>query len=164
MPAGIGYLGQGSTWLSNLFSKATSSALGAGRQNLARTTGLMSRGFGSFAAMEPIGQRAVVGGVAGGMYGAFADNTSILGGAMIGAGIGAGSVGVDSLGRTGYGAYKSAMMAPGLGRGKATADAFVAMGQQSRGFIGNTSRRALNGFRALGIGPRIDKYLWPQVP
>jgi len=96
---------------------------------------------------------AGVGGLAGGAYGAFANDTSMLGGALGGAALFAGGYGAGVLGRRGYGVYRGLT---GMGQGRRTAAnlAFQAMAGDSATLIGNTGRRAYGRIQALGARGR----------
>ena len=91
---------------------------------------------------------SIGGGLAGGTYGAFSGDTSILGGAIKGAALGAAGYGGVQAGIAGYQRY-SAGMALGLGAGKSLSAAAQLASRDSMKFIGNTKTKAINGFNAL---------------
>jgi hypothetical protein len=119
------------------------------------TTGLAAAGAGDIlrytAGMSNLGLTATMGGVTGGIYGAFADDTSVLGGALGGAMLGAGGYGGAMLGRRGLRAYGGFRRA-GMGAGQAAGQAFGVMGDVSSAYIGNTARRAYNSFSGFARG------------
>ncbi len=61
-------------------------------------------------AMGGIGRAAMYGGMAGGAYGALSSNTSVLGGALMGAGLGAGGMRYGGGARSMYGTARKAGM------------------------------------------------------
>ena len=104
----------------------------------------MSRAFGTVS-RAGVGLSSAGGAVAGGVYGAFADDTSVVGGALAGAALGAGAwagsrMGIHALGK--YGAGRAA----GLGRGKAMGEALSDIGFSSKRFFGANmgSNKAIN--------------------
>lgn len=98
--------------------------------------------------MSNVGLSSVMGGVGGGLYGAASDDTSVLGGALMGAGLGA--LGGVAYNRAPYmaGYYKS-LRGAGFGRGVAMKNVAQREAHASRRFIGNTYTRAANGFKGL---------------
>ena len=94
---------------------------------------------------------AMGGGLAGGVYGAFSDDTSVLGGIAMGAGLGAGGYGAVKAGIKGYGRYSMARQA-GFGAGQSLGAATFLAGQDAARFIGNTYSRAMNPIRGLSGG------------
>lgn len=94
--------------------------------------------------MSNLGLSTAGGAIAGGAYGAMSDNTSVLGGAIMGAGLGAGAIGARR-GAANYGLFR----AYGFGRGKSAFLTLNSAGAGARNFIGDTSRRAYNSFRGL---------------
>jgi hypothetical protein len=99
-------------------------------------------------ANNPYARSALVGAGVGGVYGAFSDNTSVLGGMAMGAMAGAGGRGLFNAGKYGVGTYRNMRNMFGQGRGAALADTFSAMADKSKSLIGNTITKASNAFRA----------------
>lgn len=156
MPAGFGYGAVGSA-LRRAFSGGAGLAgrgasrvggMGSGWRHILGEGGLnaLSSGLGRISRAGPTGLYGATGAIAGGMYGAVSSDTSVLGGALMGAGIGMGAVGGASLARTGRLAYG---MTRGLGRGRAASYALKAMGQQSSAYIRSGYTRAMNAFRGM---------------
>ena len=106
-----------------------------------------ARGAYSFANMGSIGQRAITGATIGGLAGAFSNDTSILGGAAMGAGIGAGGTLIGRSAAKTYGSYQG-MRAFGFGRGRSASFAASMLASRSKNFINNTRSRAVNAFKA----------------
>jgi hypothetical protein len=94
---------------------------------------------------------ATTGAAAGGLYGAFSSDTSMIGGALTGAGLFAGGYGLSRLGAAGYSSYGKAM-ARGLTRRDALSVALNRMGNKSMRFIGTTRTRAINAFQGMKSG------------
>jgi hypothetical protein len=112
---------------------------GAARQgtHLGSALGWTGLGLARGAAMNPYLRSAGLGAVAGGTYGAFSDNTSVLGGALGGAALGYG-------GRMGFQAAKIASRLGSAGAGARLS----AMGRYAKGHIGNTLDRACNPIKS----------------
>lgn len=91
------------------------------------------------------GTSAMTGALAGGMWGAVSDDTSVVGGALMGAGLGVGALGAAKLGRRGLSMYNYTRGA-GMGRGAAAAQGGLAMGGMAKSFIGNSYAKAVNQF------------------
>lgn len=108
-------------------------------------------GVGGISKMSDAGMWATVGALGGAGYGAFSEDTSVLGGALMGAGIGFGGVASAKLGRVGMGAYRAAR-AGGLRRGAAASMGMQAIGSHSRSFIGSSYSRAVNGIKSTLSG------------
>ena len=104
-----------------------------------------------FSGMSNISLSAVAGGAMGGMYGAMSEDTSVLGGIAMGAGLGAG--GLYSFGR---GARYANSYAAGRARGISRSGSFSianhatynAMAKDSAALIANTQRRVINPIRS----------------
>jgi len=134
------------TWLQKGFNLLGGALGGAAMRSSGRLgMGLMAgaRGAGAVAGANPAVARAITGGVAGGMYGAAADDTSMLGGAMMGAGLAAGGYWAGGRGKGMVGAY-SALRSLGRGRGRALHSVFAAEAGAARSFIGRSYSRAVN--------------------
>ena len=121
------------------------------RANLggSRMAGKALGGLASYGNMSVMGQRAVLGGIAGGAYGAMSDNTSVLGGALMGAslagpGIGAARMG-SQMARIGLAGAKVAR-ASGLGIGQQAARFGRELGGYSRRHFGKGWRQGYNFF------------------
>ena len=123
----------------------------AGQQNLGRLIGFGGKGLRGISKMSNVGLSAMGGGLAGGVYGAFSDDTSVLGGIAMGAGLGAGGYGAVKAGIKGYGRYSMARQA-GFGAGQSLGAATFLAGQDAARFIGNTYSRAMNPIRGLSGG------------
>ncbi|MBW1802320.1 MAG: hypothetical protein JRJ85_16520 [Deltaproteobacteria bacterium] len=112
----------------------------------ARGASVGSQAFAGIAGANRAGARAVVGGVAGGTYGAFSENTSIMGGAAMGAGLFAGAPLAVTRGgsrlRAMGGIYGQAR-GMGMGRGQAAWGVAAGQGRNASQYIGNTANRAL---------------------
>ena len=93
----------------------------------------LSKALGWASRQGTVGLSTMAGGLAGGAYGAFSDDTSILGGMAKGAAIGAG-VGVGGVGARAYGKLR----AGGFGAGKAASGAFKILGRRAGRFIGRS--------------------------
>ena len=93
---------------------------------------------------NPAAARALVGGTLGGAYGAFSDNTSIAGGAAMGAGLFAGAPLAAGRAKGMYGAY-SMLRDAGRGRGRALMSVLHSEGMASKQFIKRSYTRAVNG-------------------
>lgn len=162
MPQGFGYGAVGAAFnaIRGGLGKASAGmygrAMGAGGLYRGAAQGLIGRGLGGLSRMSNTGLSALAGGIAGGTYGAFSDNTSILGGALGGAALGAGALGATRLGQMGLGRYAAARaggrgithLAGGLGRRQAAAAGIRHMGRMSSRLIGRTGRQAFNGFKS----------------
>jgi hypothetical protein len=110
--------------------------------------GLGALGVGARAAWaNPYGKAAIIGGGLGGIYGAFSDNTSVIGGMFKGAALGAGARGAYTAGRAGIGAYNISR-GMGLGKGQAAWSAATGLGRGAGSLIGNTARRAYNPIKS----------------
>lgn len=116
---------------------------------LQRAKSMAATGAINLWAAKPLTQSMIGGAAIGGLYGAFSDNTSVLGGMAMGAGLGAAGLGAAKLGRKGYRAYMGARMSSGVGRRAAMGAAVGAMGAMSSRFIGSSYNRAVNGFQGL---------------
>ena len=110
--------------------------------------------MGRYAAMNPMAKRAMWGGIAGAGYGMFSDNTSILGGAALGAGLAGPGY---RLGRAGYRAGMAAFRGGG-GAGAIASAALAGMGASSKGMFGSAYNQAINGFSAMGSAAR--RWAW----
>ena len=97
---------------------------------------------------SPYGKSAIIGAGVGGVYGAFSDNTSVLGGMVKGAALGAGGRAAYGLGRGGMAMYGLGR-GMGMGKGQAAWQAVAGMGRGAGSFIGTTTTKAYNGFRAM---------------
>lgn len=106
-----------------------------------------AKGLGGLSQMSNAGLGAIAGGIAGASYGAFSDNTSVLGGAVKGALGGAGLVGAARLGSVGMGAFGRARRR-GLGVGASAYRGLSAMGRFSKNTIGNTLSKAYNPIKS----------------
>jgi hypothetical protein len=95
-----------------------------------------------------IGKSMMLGAGVGGLYGGFSDNSSILGGVLKGATLGAGLYGAGVMGIRGSQIWKASRLR-GMGRGASLAWTAQTLGRETRSLIGNTSTKAYNGFRAL---------------
>jgi len=131
---------------------ASAGLIGAGGwKTAAGEAGMLgARGLGYMRGMSNTGLSAAMGGVAGGTYGAFSNDTSVIGGALGGMALGAGALGATRLGQRGAGVYRG--MGPkgmGLGRGQAAGMAAHAMAGTASRFIGQSYAQASNGFNAL---------------
>lgn len=104
----------------------------------------MSKAFGTVG-RTGVGLTTAGGAAAGGIYGAFSDDTSVIGGALGGAMLGAGAWGASRVGSHGLGRY-GANRAAGLSRGKALSKAFDDMSFNSKMFFGAKvrSNKAVN--------------------
>ena len=111
---------------------------------------LAGGGLNKMAGMSDTGLSALMGGAAGGAYGAFAEDTSVLGGAMMGAGLGMAGLGATRLGQRGISTYRGVRAGGSASRSQAAGLAFRAMGAESRSYIGNSLTRATNRFNGLG--------------
>lgn len=108
--------------------------------------GQLSKWAGKTAWNNPTGRGAILGGAAGGLYGALSDNTSVLGGATMGAGLGA--VG----GRYGITGWRGAMAGGQPGLWNATKRFGSAVASQARSDYRGArlmANKAVNGFSAL---------------
>lgn len=143
---GAGGLGS----LSNrLFAAGGTGAAGVARGLGGGLTGAAGLGLGRMARMGTPGLMGTMGAVGGGVYGAFADDTSVVGGAMMGAGLGAGGYGAARVGARGLGAYRGVMAGGSASRRQAAAVAMGAMGGMSRQFIGSSYNRAMNPIKGM---------------
>lgn len=121
-----------------LGSRASSLGIGAafrGAMFPARGLAGVARGMNWMAAANPYTRAAITGAAAGGLYGAFSDDTSVLGGAMMGAGVGYG-------GLLGYKAANIGLSHAVLGHGWRRS--VQAMGRYSASTLGRTWSRAYN--------------------
>lgn len=109
--------------------------------------GKLSFGLRALARNPALG-RAVPGAVIGAGYGAFSDDTSVLGGALTGAAIGAGSVPLGRGARAGMSYYRG-MRSMGQGRGRSAYVAMYGMGQDSARYIGGGFTKAYNTIKGL---------------
>jgi len=135
-------IGGGFSWVADKLLLAGAARSGSTLGSIFGRTGVAAAGA---ATMNPYARSAALGAGVGGMYGAFSDNTSILGGATTGAALGYG-------GRVGWQAGGIARRMGGLTSGKA----WTAMGKYTKGHIDNTLTRAYNPIRNLkGYVPRI---------
>ena len=128
---GAGYAGTGARWAG---AKALSAYSGAG--GIRGMAASLSAGYGNLSAPT---RGAVLGAGIGGAYGAFSDDTSMLGGAAMGAGLGLGAVGAKGMARR----YSAAR---GLGMSR------LGAASASTQLAGRKINKAFNGFRALGQG------------
>jgi hypothetical protein len=137
---GTGLRGMGANLLSRpgrMGAVGGAAALGAGRAAW------------GMARMGNVGLSATLGGIGGGMYGAMSGDTSVLGGALMGAGIGVGALGARNLGGLGRQSYRVARDRGGMGRGKAASVAFSTMAARSASYFGSYLNRARNGFSGM---------------
>lgn len=126
----------------------------------------------AYGGLNPLAKSIVggagIGGGIGAAYGAFGGNdTSVLGGAMKGAALGAvGGLGTRAFGAgaIGYRGMGFAMgTSGGRGAGKAIAGQMRHDARQAGQFIGNTARRAVNGFSAMGRNAKaFGKAYWNE--
>ena len=146
--------------MAGFFSKY---AMGAGSSLLSNAAKISSPRIGGYAAraagaafdfakMSPLAQNSIVGsiggGILGGAYGAFSDNTGVFGGALTGAALGAGFGAASIPAGNTFNLY-STLREFGRSRAAATGTSLGFLGLQSRQFIGNKYSQAVNGFRAL---------------
>jgi len=125
-----------------------------GRLAAAAAGGSRAAGFGlgaltKYAGMSPMAQRAVLGGVGGAAWGAASDNTSVTGGALMGASLAGPGVSALRLGRlmTYIGTdAMSARMINGMGLGKAASQGLQAIGNYSKRHFGKGWRQGYNFF------------------
>jgi hypothetical protein len=94
---------------------------------------------------------SAIGGIGGGMYGAFSDDTSVLGGAIKGAGLGAGLGALGGVGRIGYTHYAGSRAA-GLGAGQSAWTSVKTLANDAKSFIGksfssNKTHGKMNGLK-----------------
>lgn len=94
----------------------------------------------------------IAGAALGGTYGAFSNNTSVMGGAAVGAGLGLAARPAYFGARAGMGMYNIAR-GMGMGRGTAAWQGLAGIGRGSAALIGNTANRAFG---------RISSYL-PRI-
>lgn len=125
-----------------MFAMGTKAYLGLGAAALG---GKAWGGLAKFAGTQ-LGKRALWGAGVGGAYGAFSDNTSMIGGALTGAAIGAAGPSVARVSRAGINA---ARYTRGGAAQRAAAGAF-AMGRASRRMFGSAMNRAVNPISGLG--------------
>ena len=92
---------------------------------------------------NPYARAAITGAVGGGIYGAFSDNTSILGGMAKGAALGTGLRGGFAAGKVGAAMYRMGRYG-GRGVAGAATAAVLGLGKGSASLIGNTAKRAYN--------------------
>jgi hypothetical protein len=115
-------------------------------------TGLtgLARGA-SYMGDSPWARSALMGGAVGGLYGAFSDNTSVLGGMSMGAGVAMGGRGVGRAGRfagRSFGAGWKFARSEQMGIGQSGWYAMKALANDSAKFIGNkytNTRQAIRG-------------------
>lgn len=110
------------------------------------------RGLARSAWASPYGKLGIAGAALGGSYGAFSNNTSVMGGALTGAGLGLAARPAYFGARAGAGMYNIAR-GMGMGRGQAAWQGFAGIGRGSAQLIGNTANRAIN--RVSSYLPRI---------
>ena len=107
---------------------------------------------GAWGSASPFARRTAqfsAGGAAlGGAYGAFSDDTSVLGGALKGAALGAGGFAAVNRGMMAAGGYRGAR-ALGMGRGKSLGMGLAMMGRKSARDIGNTVTQGFNSFKGM---------------
>lgn len=137
---GARYMGRGAN---KVYGDAAVEAMGWGRaiggdalMNMGRASKWLSR--------TGLRSNMAAGAIGGGMYGAVSDDTSVLGGAIMGAGLGAGAYGAGR----GITSYRG-LRVIGRSRSRAAYGALNLMGIDSKRFIGNTSHKAMNSFRAM---------------
>jgi len=109
--------------------------------------------------MSNTGISSAAGAIAGGTYGAFSDNTSVLGGALMGAGIGAGAYdGLKAAKRasTYYGGWRAA----GAGRGKSAYRSIMGTAWDAKNKIGPS----LKGNKAMNSIGSTLKSTWDAIP
>lgn len=131
--------------------RAGAAAGSAGRAawgGLSYGAGGLGSGLYRMSNMSNAGMWATTGAIGGGVYGAFADDTSVLGGALMGAGLFAGGYGAGRLGARGIRGYSLARRY-NLGRGQAAGVGMRAMGRMSQRFMGSMYNRAVNGFQGM---------------
>ena len=112
--------------------------------------GLGLRGLTAFSGRSVMAQRAMLGGIGGGLYGAVSDNTSVIGGALAGAaiagpGISAGRLGAAA-GRRGLAEYRFGRQFMGEGVGQAASRGLARMGRYSQNNFGKGWRQGYNFF------------------
>jgi hypothetical protein len=98
---------------------------------------------------SPYGKLGLAGAALGGTYGAFSNNTSVMGGAFKGAALGMAVRPAVRGARAGMGMYNMAR-GMGMGRGVAAWQGLAGVGRGSAALIGNTANRALG---------RVSSYL-----
>jgi len=86
-----------------------------------------------------LGMASGLGAIAGGTFGAFSDNTSVLGGALAGATLGAGAYGAYGAGK----AYKG-LRSAGMGRKDAALGVVSGIGSNMNQMFGSRLTRAIN--------------------
>jgi hypothetical protein len=92
---------------------------------------------------SPYGKAAIIGAGVGGIYGAFSENTSVLGGMVKGAALGAGGRAAFGAGAAGLQRFRYGKLM-GMGNGQAAWGAMQGLGRDARNLIGNTKSRAYN--------------------
>lgn len=102
----------------------------------------MPPGIG-YGAAAKFGLSALIGAGVGGAYGALSDRTSVLGGMLGGAALGAGGYAGARLGKAGMRGYSQARAA-GFGTGLSAYMGVNRMGRLASRYIGSTARKAYN--------------------
>lgn len=164
MPARIGYGASGANILRDLYRQGAKGVgrLGTRLHNASNVAGIKGwggaiggdiamhtgRGLKGLSRMSDTGMLAATGAGLGGMYGAVADDTSVLGGALMGAGAAYGHAAARHVGLRGLRTY-SRLRARGVGAGAAAAGGARVMGRTSSRFIGKTAQRGYNSFKGM---------------
>lgn len=130
-----------------------------GRAGMAALVGIKAGGAAGAAwkGLNPLARSSLTGAGIGAAYGAFSDNTSVLGGAAMGA---MGGFAYPTLRAGAQGLWKGSMGGAGwLGSfsraGRNMADQLAWDGAKASRYIGRTARRAYNNFSALGKNIKV---------
>jgi len=151
MPLSSFNTGTAFAWASRSLGNAVGRIGGNAWYNQASRVGLSWLSSGAaHMANSPYTRSAVLGGIAGGTYGAFSDNTSVLGGIGMGAGIGVGGRFAGRVGRDWWRAF-AVNRGKGMGAGQAGWVATKLRAQDASRFLAakyTMARNTMKGWKA----------------